>query len=769
MEDYLSELLGPPDREKENPAPVAAGNGVEFLASLENCLSQHTTNWDDLLGPSALDMPFDLSVFPDVHAKSVSVERLSIRQLAGKIRARQADAKSSLPLLKLGTFGASRTERGSLRHDGNLESVSGIEGDYDAGEVSPQEAAERLRRANIAALVYTTPSHAPDAPRWRVLCPLSKEISPGEREALCERVNGALGGILASESFTRSQTYYFGGVAGHAAPSVHLIEGRTIDRASDVPSVPKRLAGREPQRAIETYTEDAEDDWDWGKPDPDWQRIRKALGKIKDASDRDTWLKIGMALKDVSSGSEEHAAEGFRLWCAWSRRCPEKYSEKAQRQTWRSFKRSGTGIGTLFQIAKEWGWTGEAEIPPAAPSRLTFLSPADCEAAPSRGYVIKGLIAPGDVGCVFGAPGAGKSLLSPFLAYAVAQGREAFGQRVRAGGAFYVAAEDPHGMRGRVRALKAAYGDAPGFRLVEGVSNLHPDAPDLVALLEAIETQKPAIVFIDTLAMAFPGLEENSAESMGHVVAIARKLAEGGAAVVLVHHDTKAETGTPRGHSILNGALDVALHVKRDEESGIVRAKLTKNRNGPCDLDIAFSIATEDGGTDEDGDTITLPRCRELSSDPMRVKLTDRQAAAVAILKCIGSDDPSGLIPESRWRDACMAEGALTDSPNRESRGAIFRTTRKELTECGAIVRLVPEGKTEMHVRLSDFTGLDGFDDLPEQGEQGANPAECSVKAWPGQWLGEAEHKPTPLPFRGGLDCSPLPDPNSDPLAELLG
>ena len=360
-----------------------------------------------------------------------------------------------------------------------------------------------------------------------------------------------------------------------------------------------------------------------------------------------------MALKDVSSGSAEHAAEGFRLWCAWSRRCPDKYSEKAQRQTWKSFKRTGTGIGTLFQIAKEWGWTGEAETLPAKPSRLAFLSPSDCEAAPSRGYVIKGLLAPGDVGCIYGAPGAGKSLLAPFLAYAVAQGREAFGQRVRAGGAFYVAAEDPHGMRGRVRALKAAYGDATGFQLVEGVSNLlQPDSPDRTALIEAVQSRKPSIVFIDTLAMAFPGLEENSAESMGHVVAVARKLAEGGAAVVLVHHDTKAEGGTPRGHSILNGALGVALHVQRDAESGVIRAKLTKNRNGPCDLNIAFTIATEDGGTDEDGDTITLPRCREIASDPMRVKLTDRQAAAMAILKSIQTDDPSGLIPEILWREA---------------------------------------------------------------------------------------------------------------------
>lgn len=552
-------------------------------------------------------------------------------------------------------------------------------------------------------------------------------------------------------------------------PSLHPVTGQPYRWIKPLP--PEVELGLGPKAIFrqpikEPADADSEDDWDWWKPDPDWTRIRKALGKVKDASDRDTWLKIGMALKDVSSGSEEHAAEGFRLWCAWSRRCPEKYSEKAQRQTWRSFKRTGTGIGTLFQIAKEWGWTGEAETPPAKPSRLTFLSPADCEAAPSRGYVIKNLLAPGDVGCIFGSPGAGKSLLTPFLLYAVAQGREVWGQRVRAGGAFYIAAEDPHGMRGRVRALKAAYGDAPGFQLVEGVSNLAPDSPDLAALIEAVEAQKPALVAIDTLAMSFPGLEENSAESMGRVVAVARKLAEGGAAVLLVHHDTKAEGGTPRGHSILNGALDVAVHVKRDAESGVIRAKLTKNRNGPCDLDIAFTIATEDGGTDVDGDTITLPRCRELSSDPMRLKLTPSEAAAVNILKCIVSDDASGLIPESLWRDACMAEGALSDSTNKESRGRVFRRVRDALGGQGAIVRFVPDGSAEMHVRLSEFSGVDAFDDLPGQGGQEADNAQSPADSV-ARLAGTGGRTTRTHPLRVSGVRPPCPSP--DPLTELLG
>jgi len=38
-----------------------------------------------------------------------------------------------------------------------------VEGDYDAGAVSPQDAAARLRQSGIAALIYTTPSHTADA------------------------------------------------------------------------------------------------------------------------------------------------------------------------------------------------------------------------------------------------------------------------------------------------------------------------------------------------------------------------------------------------------------------------------------------------------------------------------------------------------------------------------------------------------------------------------------------------------------------------------
>ena len=120
--------------------------------------------------------------------------------------------KASCPWIKLATFGNLRTKNNSLRHNANVVAISGVEGDYDGGQIAPEQAVEMLERHSIRAIVYTSPSHRPDVPRWRVLAPCSKQHSPLARTALLARVNGALGGILAPESFTLSQSYYFGEV-----------------------------------------------------------------------------------------------------------------------------------------------------------------------------------------------------------------------------------------------------------------------------------------------------------------------------------------------------------------------------------------------------------------------------------------------------------------------------------------------------------------------------------------------------------------------------
>lgn len=144
--------------------------------------------------------------------------------------------------IKLATFGDVTTAKGALRHDPNVIEVTGVEGDYDAEQLQPEDAVTRLERAGIRACVYSSPSSRPDAPRWRVLAPLSRPYPPEARAALLARVNGALGGALADESFTLSQSYYYGRVTG--APDFRVLvtfddpdEGACVDELDELDSI----------------------------------------------------------------------------------------------------------------------------------------------------------------------------------------------------------------------------------------------------------------------------------------------------------------------------------------------------------------------------------------------------------------------------------------------------------------------------------------------------------------------------------------------------
>jgi KaiC/GvpD/RAD55 family RecA-like ATPase len=418
-----------------------------------------------------------------------------------------------------------------------------------------------------------------------------------------------------------------------------------------------------------------------------------------EAHGRDWWLGIGMALHHETGG----AAEGLAIWHDWSAMWPG-YDADATGAAWQSFRRRDGALRTWATIrteAERHGWHDLrafdslppadelAEIdsliadPPAdAPARpkgrLTFKTPAECGNVAARPYVLKGLLAGGDVAAIVGAPGVGKSLIGPRIGFAVAQGADVFGMRTRQGRVFYVAAEDEHGMDNRVTALRDEYGDAPEFALVGGVTSLFPDSPDLATLRAAVKAERPALIVIDTVAMAFPGLKENEADAMGRVVAAARSLTKWGAAVVLIHHDTKEGGGLPRGHSILNGALDMSLHLTR--EGGIVRGRPTKNRNGSADIDVAFTIGTRVVGVDPDGEDVTAAFARDLDAiGPKIERPTPKAQAALDILaRLLDGGEP---VAGSVWRSACIEPDVVSSALKRDDRGRVVREAVKELAQ----------------------------------------------------------------------------------------
>jgi len=152
-----------------------------------------------------------------------------------------AKVKDDCKLIKLATFGDERTGKACLRHNANVLAVTGIEGDYDSEIMTPEQAIEMLEGYNLKAVIAPTFSATPDNPRWRVLTPLSEQITPDERLRYIEVLNGMLGGDLASESATLSQSFYIGVPAGAPYTVLHTFddseEGYTLDELDKMESI----------------------------------------------------------------------------------------------------------------------------------------------------------------------------------------------------------------------------------------------------------------------------------------------------------------------------------------------------------------------------------------------------------------------------------------------------------------------------------------------------------------------------------------------------
>ena len=92
-------------------------------------------------------------------------------------------------------------------------------------------------------------------------------------------------------------------------------------------------------------------------------RIIAALSII-DPTDRETWLRMGMAIKS------ELADTGFDLWEKWSLQA-ESFNTKDARDVWKSIREDGkVNIGTLFYEAKKNGWRDDGMHQKPTPKEL---------------------------------------------------------------------------------------------------------------------------------------------------------------------------------------------------------------------------------------------------------------------------------------------------------------------------------------------------------------------------------------------------------------
>jgi hypothetical protein len=167
--------------------------------------------------------------FDDEKAQSKRGDAFTLPALCAHILETDAAKKETTPWLKLAMFGKKRSKKQCLRHDANVSMLSGIEVDYDGEIISFDDAVETMRKANVRCLLYTSASHKPEAPRWRILVPFSKDYPPTSRASMVGRINGLFNGSLAPESFVLSTSYHYGSVNHNPHHQAVVLDGGFLD------------------------------------------------------------------------------------------------------------------------------------------------------------------------------------------------------------------------------------------------------------------------------------------------------------------------------------------------------------------------------------------------------------------------------------------------------------------------------------------------------------------------------------------------------------
>lgn len=427
--------------------------------------------------------------------------------------------------------------------------------------------------------------------------------------------------------------------------------------------------------------------------------------------DHEGWVLNLRMMRAAACGVVDDCGESAAR--SWSERWPGVHKEAEFVRTWHSVKGpslygwrelADTARGLGSNIAThESALADFADMPLSlaaaqrgeAFGRLRVLTVADAIAAPPRRYLLKGLIAPGELSLWWGQPKCGKSFLLLRLAYGMALGRGLWGRKVpRSCRVLYVAAEGEGGFAARLLALRAEMGDAgDGFRYVAQRVDVGPPRTDVSAIIAAALEMRADIIVLDTLARTFGAGDENTAQDMNAFVASTDRLREDtGAHVAVIHHGRK-DGGDARGSSALSGAADLIVRITRDTTASAATVEAAKDDADGAAL--PFCLRQVEIGRDDDGEMrwtcIAEEAVAILRSGPRLSAGAERALSVLAELiagECTAAPGADVARPQSvedfRWRAECESR-RISTAEKKESRDRAFRLWLGELRDAGAI------------------------------------------------------------------------------------
>lgn len=242
---------------------------------------------------------------------------------------------------------------------------------------------------------------------------------------------------------------------------------------------------------------------------------------------------------------------------------------------------------------------GDSGLALKEPPRV--LSMAELQTLPPPTWLVQDIIPDRGLGMLVGDAASGKSLFALELANAVARGRPLFGSRnvVRPGWVLVLLAESVASWAARSAAYNDFHGleptndfgviiDGVNFSTVKGVADL-----SLVVRQEInVRGSYPALIILDTVSAAIPGVDENSQAAVTPLLAELNRWVRYGIAVIALHHPSKSGSAY-RGSSVFRGNIDWMIGIS---VSGTRREVIPhKMRDMELEKPLAFEIVKHGG------------------------------------------------------------------------------------------------------------------------------------------------------------------------------
>ncbi|MEJ1165560.1 AAA family ATPase [Variovorax sp. CCNWLW186] len=293
----------------------------------------------------------------------------------------------------------------------------------------------------------------------------------------------------------------------------------------------------------------------------------------------------------------------------------------------------GNDAPVLLMVERDDTNVGPTALPLHRP-RFAPYTTTEFGLFPEAECAIEGVLPAQGIACAFGPAGVGKSVLMASMIHSLGTGQPWFGREVTPCVVWSVVLEGHAGQRNRMLAIEKHVGQRLPKTTKFVFNDLRLTQPEDVAeLADRIRKNGGAdVIFIDTLACAMAGGDENSSRDMGLAIAGAKELqraTEG--LVVLVHHTGKDASRGLRGHSSLNAALDACIEVKRHED---YRSwKLVKSRDSEDGVQGAFLLEPVEVRIDSKGrpvnSIVVVPT--DLPEEPERANAPAHKNQSIAL------------------------------------------------------------------------------------------------------------------------------------------